>query len=434
MDQRPLLSGQPLSPSTILSERTQCSSAAPCLFSASIFNNSTAKNQNRIYEPEKPEKNPLVGATVHLKGKMGEKKITTMRLLFFFNPSTETPCPFWPTSTALLRQHRGSHPHTAGRLRPPRTPPPPAAARRPLAPPRGLPRRATAPRPRVRPVWRRRPGGSEGPPALPHGGGRRPGGAGGAEGAARFPERSPPPPGRRGGRGPGPARWRRGREARSGGPARRERGPRALTGPRSGWDGGPVKREGTAAAAKRKLRLPFRRNSWRRRTAAGGRRRRKKEGRNARRHRAASRTEGGRPLLRMRTRWRRKGGSRQRGERARRGHGVRTAGWTAEGGCAAWCRSAVTLPVGWAQQKAKKKKKSRTLSVVLRWESRISASAGAALPAQGPTPPQEQTSSWESLPPVTEAAVINLSRKYSTTHRRRASAAVLKVHVADDCK
>lgn len=84
MDQRPLLSGQPLSPSTILSERTQCSSAAPCLFSASIFNNSTAKNQNRIYEPEKPEKNPLVGATVHLKGKMGEKKITTVRLLFFF--------------------------------------------------------------------------------------------------------------------------------------------------------------------------------------------------------------------------------------------------------------------------------------------------------------------------------------------------------------
>lgn len=257
---------------------------------------------------------------------------------------------------------------------------------------------------------------------------RRRGGSGQVSGE------EPTPPGRRGGRGPGPARWRRGREARSGGPARRERGPRALTGPRSGWDGGPVKREGTAAAAKRKLRLPFRRNSWRRRTAAGGRRRRrKKEGRNARRHRAASRTEGGRPLLRMRTRWRRKGGSRQRGERARRGHGVRTAGWTAEGGCAAWCRSAVTLPVGWAQQKAKKKKKSRTLSV-LSWESRISASAGAALPAQGPTPPQEQTSSWESLPPVTEAAVINLSRKYSTTHRRRASAAVLKVHVADDCK
>lgn len=85
------------------------------------------------------------------------------------------------------RTDKPTPPHTHARIR--------AAQGRP---PPGFPR---APRPR-RPVSQRRPGGRDGPPALPGGGGRRPGWAGGAEGAARIPERSPPPR-RRGRRGPG---------------------------------------------------------------------------------------------------------------------------------------------------------------------------------------------------------------------------------------
>lgn len=133
------------------------------------------------------------------------------------------------------RTDKPTPPHTHARIR--------AAQGRP---PPGFPR---APRPR-RPVSQRRPGGRDGPPALPGGGGRRPGWAGGAEGAARIPERSPPPR-RRGRRGPGlPApghggegdRRHRGRRggSRAPGRAREERSGEGASGalaPRRGRTG-----------------------------------------------------------------------------------------------------------------------------------------------------------------------------------------------------